>query len=126
MFKTVAGTVAGVAGAVGVIACGGSGPPAEQLTPAGTDSVTVEVINRNFADVNIWARYQGNVRDRLGLVQGNTADTFRIAWSPRPLIMLAEFVAGRGSVSNDLDVDPGDFVTLELLPGLDRRVRRRP
>lgn len=110
--------------AIAAAACraGGAGPAS--VVPTGGDSVTVEVINMNFEAVNVWAHYRGAIRDRLGLVEGNTVDTFRIAWSPRPLVMVSEFVAAGGSVSNDLDVNPGDFVTLELLPGAARRVRR--
>jgi hypothetical protein len=80
----------------------------------------VQVENQGFTDMVIYA-VSGGQRVRLGLATGNTTKTFTI---PRHLLagagsirFLADPIGGnRSPVSEEMNVQPGDLVTLTIPP----------
>ncbi len=80
----------------------------------------VQVQNQGFSDMVVYA-VNGAQRIRLGLVNGNSTQTFTI---PRhlvrgagPIRFLADPIGGnRTPVSEELTVQPGDTVTLTIPP----------
>lgn len=80
----------------------------------------VQVQNQGFSDMVIFA-VSGAQRIRLGVVTGNSTQTFTI---PRylvrgagPIRFLADPIgSNRAPVSEELTVQPGDIVTLTIPP----------
>lgn len=116
------------AGLLLAMACGaGSTPLTEHLSPTG-DSVTVEVVNENYYDLNLFAVYEGSARERLGLVTGNSSQTFRIGWEPLRLQFEIDLISVGAFFSDAVQVSPGDDVGLRVLSNLHRSDfwRRKP
>jgi hypothetical protein len=98
-------------------ACAGRSP---ETAAQPTDSAAVQVRNQGFSDMVVYV-INGGQRIRLGLVTGNSTNTFTI---PRHLIrgaggiqFLADPVGGsRTPVSEEMTVNPGDVVTLTIPP----------
>ncbi len=108
------------------LACGRGTPAVGGLSPSvEDDSITITVVNDNFYDANIFAQYEGQIRDRLGIVTGNTSQTFRLRYYPGLLIMQMQLIGVGTALSNELVVGPGDVLELRLQPDLHRRVIRR-
>lgn len=80
------------------------------------EEVILEVENQNFLDARIHANWNG-VRQRLGLVNGNTTQTFRLRGRDGILRVEVDFVAGGGFISDPLSVWRGDTVRLVIPPG---------
>lgn len=98
-------------------ACGGR--PAD-TGPQPSEAATVEVENRGFADMVIYA-VRGSQRIRLGLATGHSTKRFTIpaflVGGAGPLRFLADPVGGnRMPVSEEMTVQPGDQVTLTIPP----------
>jgi hypothetical protein len=107
--------------AAAACASGGSTPPSDRPV---TDSITIEVVNNNFYDANIYAQYEGQNRNRLGMVFGHGTGTFHVRWHQSDLRMVMSLVGGGTATSNSLVVSPGDVVRLELMPDLHLRTSR--
>ncbi len=90
-------------------------------TPDTSDSVFVEVINDNYYDARLYARYAGGARYPLGTVGGNLRQArVAIPWTPRPLVVELFLVIGGGHyVSDVLSPQPGEVVQVRLPPNLD-------
>ena len=106
-----------VVGALALAACGGKSSPAG-TTP--NNPAVLEVENRGFADMVIYA-ISGSQRLRLGLATGNSTKSFTIPNSilrgAGTLRFLADPVGGtRTPVSDELTVQPGQVVTLTIPP----------
>lgn len=97
-------------------------------SPAGDDPfsrqnaprpVRIEVTNRNFADVTIWAVYPGD-RLRLGTVIGKTDATLVIPARrvPEPLFLEMDMLGGSRCRTDTLTVDPGDVLQLDIWPDI--------
>jgi len=128
MATRVGYVIATVACAVGWgsgIACSRSTPAIGGLAPEMPDSVTIEVVNENFYDADIYSEYEGEVRRRLGMVSGFSKGSFRIPWRTNRLIMVMKLIGVGEAFSNDLVVSPGDILELRLLPDLHHKVVRR-
>jgi hypothetical protein len=107
--------------AAAACASGGSTPPSDRPV---TDSITIQVVNNNFYDANIYAQYDGQNRNRLGMVFGHGTGTFYVRWHQSDLRMVMSLVGGGTATSNSLVVSPGDVVRLELMPDLHLRTSR--
>ena len=107
--------------ALGLSACASSqqaGEPSFSGAPP-DDEIRVEVQNFNFADATIWALVQGGRRIRLGTVTGKTDSVFTLDWDfSLPLRMQIDLVAGGRCVTEELGVDPGDILLLQIQPVL--------
>jgi hypothetical protein len=100
-----------------VSACGGRRAGSG---PAPASSAMVQVENRGFADMVIYA-VSGAQRVRLGLATGNSTKSFTIPTTlirgAGPLRFLADPIGGqRTPISEDIVVQPGDIVTLTIPP----------
>jgi hypothetical protein len=99
------------------LACGGRNGGSN---PSPDDPAMLQVENRGFADMVIYA-ISGAQRFRLGLATGNSTKSFTI---PRgllrgagPLRFLADPIGGRRTpISEDIVVQPGDVVSLTIPP----------
>jgi len=100
-----------------VLSCGGR---AQESSTSPDDPAMLQVENRGFADMVIYA-ISGAQRFRLGLATGNSTKSFTI---PRallrgagPLRFLADPIGGqRSPISEDIVVRPGDIVSLTIPP----------
>jgi hypothetical protein len=100
-----------------IMGCGGR---SRDSSPNPETPAMVQVENRGFADMVIYAM-SGGQRVRLGMVTGNSSRSFTI---PRyllrgagPLRFLADPIGGnRTPVSEEMTVHPGDIVTLTIPP----------
>ena len=97
--------------------CGGRSRTAE---PSSESPAILEVENRGFADMVIYA-VSGSQRIRLGLATGNSTKSFPLPSSllrgAGPLRFLADPIGGtRAPVSEEMVVQPGDVVTLTIPP----------
>jgi hypothetical protein len=98
-------------------ACAGR---SQDTGPEPAESAMVQVQNQGFSDMVIFA-VSGAQRIRLGVVTGNSTQTFTI---PRylvrgagPIRFLADPIgSNRAPVSEELTVQPGDIVTLTIPP----------
>jgi hypothetical protein len=101
----------------GIAGCGGRSHTGQ---PEADNPATLQVENRGFADMVIYA-VSGSQRFRLGLATGNSTKSFTIPNSivrtGGPLRFLADPVGGtRTPVSDEMVVQPGDVVTLTIPP----------
>jgi hypothetical protein len=104
-------------GLVLATACGGRG---SQAGPAPDNPAMLQVENRGFADMVIYA-ISGAQRVRLGLASGNSTKSFIIPTilirGAGPLRFLADPIGGsRSPISEDIVVQPGDIVSLTIPP----------
>jgi hypothetical protein len=89
-------------------------------TPDPTTPAMLQVENRGFADMVVYA-VSGSQRVRLGLANGNSTKSFTIPTSlirgSRPLRFLADPIGGnRSPISEEMVVHAGDIVTLTIPP----------
>lgn len=95
-------------------------PGSKAASPEPASTAMVQVENRGFTDMVIYA-INGGQRVRLGLVTGNSTQTFTV---PRyltngggPIRFLADPIGGNQTpVSEEMSVRPGDLVTLTIPP----------
>lgn len=81
------------------------------------DPIPVHVQNENFLDMNVFVVSSGVTR-RLGLVTGNSAADFKVAWSlvnGQTISLTATPIGGRGSAtSGSLNVAPGQMIDFKI------------
>lgn len=88
------------------------GPFEDRTAP---DQVRIEVENLNFADVTVWALAQGGQRTRLGTVRGKSDSVFTIPWEfSMPMALELDLVAGPRCTTEEITVDPGDSLQLQI------------
>lgn len=81
------------------------------------DMVTIDVLNNNFSDATLWALRSDAERIRLGSVTGKTDARFTIPWRfSEPMRIEIDMVAGPRCVTDNINVDPGDVLQLEIQP----------
>jgi hypothetical protein len=105
---------------VGVAVLGGCAGRSHSAQPEAQSEAVLEVENRGFADMVIYA-VSGSQRIRLGLATGNSTNSFtlpnRLIRSAGPLRFLADPIGGtRTPISEEMEVQPGDVVTLTIPP----------
>jgi hypothetical protein len=98
-------------------ACGGR---QQNSAPDPNNAAMVQVENRGFADMVIYAVSSGT-RVRLGLATGNSTKSFTIPPAlirgAGPLRFLADPIGGsRSPITEDILVSPGDVVSLTIPP----------
>lgn len=108
-------------------ACGGGSATDDVLdvSPSETQRVTVEVINQNFNDGNIYAVYSGGNRERLGTVGGNSRRTFTFRYSSGELRFRIDYIGGGSIDTPGETVRPGDVLELRLNQTENRFIIRR-
>ena len=94
-----------------------------EINPQGeTGPTQVRVVNQGYADMDIFVLSSGTGRIRLGTVTGNSTATFTL---PSYLVghatqvrFLADPIgSSRAPVSDQITVEPGDTVELQIPPG---------
>lgn len=99
-------------------ACAGGGQRA--ANPYSSDAgdrneIRIEIQNRNFSDVTVWALVRDGNRQRLGVVTGKSDSVFTLVWTfSEPLRLEFDFVAGPRCATESLPVDPGDTIELQI------------
>ena len=106
-----------IMGMAALAACAGRSRTAQ---PGSESPAILEVENRGFADMVIYA-VTGSQRIRLGLATGNSTKSFPLPNSlvqgAGPIRFLADPIGGtRTPVSEEMLVQPGDVVTLTIPP----------
>jgi hypothetical protein len=101
-------------------ACSRSSPDTDPNPEAGPNpDAMIRVDNRGFSDMTIYI-VRGSQRIRLGVANGNSVATFTIRnqyTTNGPLRFLADPIgSSRTPVSDEIVVNPGDMVTLEIPP----------
>lgn len=115
-----AGRTARLAVLLGVLAssaCASSGAPLRSQ-PFSSDgratSVRLIVQNRNFSDARIYAVRRG-ARTALGVVGGKQDAEFTLDWLfPEPLRIEIDLLAGERCSTEEMQVDPGDILELQI------------
>lgn len=105
--------------AVGACASTGSTGGDPFSDAPGAEEIRIEIQNLNFADATVWALVQSGRRIRLGTVRGKSDSVFTLPWDfSLPLRMEIDLVAGGRCLTEELQVDPGDSLLLQIDPVL--------
>ncbi len=97
----------------------GSAPPPSRPQPFSGDSgratsVRLIVQNRNFSDARLYALRRGK-RTSLGVVGGLQDAEFTLDWVlPEPLQIEIDMLAGPRCATEEMQVDPGDILELQI------------
>ena len=76
--------------------------------------IRLDVRNLNFQDASVWAVYRAD-RMRLGTVTGKSDATFQLPWNGvEPVYMEIDLVGGERCTTEELTVDEGDVLYLEI------------
>ncbi len=82
---------------------------------ADRDEIVIEVRNFNFNDATVWTIRREGRDQKLGIVTGKSDKTFRIRWEvPQPLRLEFDLLASVRCVTDELTVDPGDILQLQI------------
>jgi hypothetical protein len=97
-------------------ASGGSGgnPFGKDLAERG--EIEIKVVNLNFSDATVWALIGGGGgRQRLGTVTGKGEEIFTLPWTFSQLLRIEfDLLAGPRCYTENLPVDPGDLLELQI------------
>lgn len=104
-------------------ACASGGQPTRApRTERGYD-YTLEVRNQNFNAVTVYL-YRLGSRDRMGVVEGNTTQTYNFDSQFTEVRILMSFLAGGCVLTEELPLVEGDDLLLIVGAGDDRRASR--
>ena len=79
------------------------------------NEVQIQVRNFNFSDATVWAVVRDGRRTRLGYVTGKTDAVFTMPWTfSEPLRLEFDLVADVRCVTEQIMVDPGDILELQI------------
>ena len=93
---------------------GGTRNPFGNDEPGGAE-VRIRVVNFNFSDATVWSVIRGGRRQRLGTVTGKGEATFTVPWTfSEPLQLQFRLLAGPDCLTEELAVDPGDILELQI------------
>ncbi|HSG07799.1 MAG TPA: hypothetical protein VLA36_05565 [Longimicrobiales bacterium] len=82
---------------------------------ADRNEVRIQVMNFNFSDATVWALVRDGRRTRLGYVTGKTEAVFTMPWTmPEPLRLEFDLLAGVRCITEQIVVDPGDILELQI------------
>ena len=84
---------------------------------------TLEVRNQNFNSVTVYL-YRLGARDRMGVVEGNTTQTYSFDSQFTAVRILMSFLAGGCVLTEELSLVEGDDLLLIVGAGDDRRASR--
>jgi hypothetical protein len=105
--------------ALAATACGAGGdfPDRRDPFPASLPTtVRIIVQNRNFQDARLYT-YRRGTRSLLGTVPGKADREFVINWDfPDPMSVEIDMLAGPRCITEELMVDPGDILELQIAP----------
>ena len=95
--------------------CASTGRPVEEGRASSEVEVTVE--NQNFQDAVVYAIWGAGPRDRLGMVTGNTTETFTTeVQGGGEMRIEVELIAGNDVVTESMGVFQGDDIRVVIPP----------
>ncbi len=95
-------------------ACASSAPEGSPFAGDRDVRIRLHVINLNFADARLYA-HRSSQRIPLGSVTGKAERTFTLDWPlSLPLRVEIDLLAGGRCITNELSVDPGDVIELQI------------
>ena len=97
-------------------ASGSQAKLSRQAGAAGSD-VQVTVETQNFKDAVVYAVWGSGNRDRLGMVTGNTSQTFTAPWKAGDMRVEIDFIAGDDIFTESMGVNRGDHLHVQIPPG---------
>jgi hypothetical protein len=103
---------------LGLSACASAGQSDSREAFASAQPTTVRIIvqNRNFQDARLYTYRRGR-RAFLGVVVGKRDQDFVINWDfPDPMYIEIDMLAGPKCFTEELLVDPGDVLELQIAP----------
>lgn len=111
---------AALAGALLATAGCATGSPQRTGSPFSDDlrernEVRIHVQNHNFSDATLWTLVRDGQRKRLGVVTGKSDEVFTFPWRfSEPLRIEFDMVAGPRCTTENIQVDPGDTLELQI------------
>ena len=79
------------------------------------DTIVVQVRNGFGIDLDVYVRYQGGTRHRLGIIKTNAVENYKFDWRQGGIWLEVESVFDdRKAVSNGLDAPAGAVLVLEV------------
>ncbi len=104
-------------------ACASGGQPTRATRTERGYDYTLEVRNQNFNAVTVYL-YRLGSRDRMGVVEGNTTQTYSFDSPFTEVRILMSFLAGGCVLTEELPLVEGDDLLLIVGAGDDRRASR--
>ena len=103
--------------ALAAAGCASTGRPIEGDEASRDVEVTVE--NQNFKDAVVYAIWGAGPRDRLGMVTGNTTQTFSTeVEGTGDMRVEVDFIGGGDVVAQNMGVFEGDNIHVVIPPGI--------
>jgi outer membrane biogenesis lipoprotein LolB len=97
--------------------------PLDQFPIERTRDLTLHVENQNFYDATLYAVSDAQ-RLRLGIVGGHQDGDFTFRWRQLDLRIEIDLLSVGKYVTDELPVDEGDELELQIQPDLHRRIPR--
>ena len=97
--------------------CASHGRPVLARSAGQGNDVQITVENQNFKDADVYAIWNGGNRDRLGMVTGNSTQTFTAPWKAGDVRIEVDFIAGDDVVTESMAVFQGDHIQVTIPPG---------
>jgi hypothetical protein len=100
--------------------CASGGGPRRSGSPFSDDprerkEVSIHIENHNFSDATVWTLVRDGRRQRLGMVTGKSVADFTVPWTfSEPLRIQFDLVAGPRCTTENLVVDPGDTLEMQI------------
>jgi hypothetical protein len=83
--------------------------------PRERNEVRIHVLNHNFSDATVWTLVRDGRRTRLGMVTGKDEASFTVPWRfSEPLRLQFDLVAGPRCTTENIMVDPGDELEMQI------------
>lgn len=102
------------AGLIGATACASGQASPDAFETVRPTSVRLIVQNHHFSDVRLYTLRRG-ARASLGTVTGKQDREFTFAWNtPDPMVVEIDMVAGPKCFTQEMQVDPGDILELQI------------
>jgi hypothetical protein len=96
--------------------CASSARPSEG---GGSEEVSITVENQNFKDAVVYAIWGAGPRDRLGMVTGNSTQTFSTeAQATGEVRVEVDFIGGGPVATQSMGVFEGDDIRVVIPPGI--------
>ncbi|MSR35733.1 MAG: hypothetical protein EXR95_03670 [Gemmatimonadetes bacterium] len=105
-----------IAAALAATGCASGGKPNVYRQAGQGQYIQVTVENQNFKDATVYAVWGAGNRDRLGLVTGNTTQTFTVPWKQGDMRVQVDFIAGDDTVTESMGVNRGDHLQVTIPP----------
>ena len=105
---------------LGLSACGVAGHGRSPENPS--RDITLVARNQNFYDATLYAIGLGGTRQRIGIVQGHSDESFVFRWSSLELRIEIDLLSVGSALTHQMPVDEGDELELIITPDLHVRI----